>query len=81
MAGFGALLGALPVLKAALWVAGIGGVLAIGVVGARSLRKALRKALRKTPAQEAPGQEAEDEVFSTPRRSRWECGFPWCRAI
>jgi prepilin peptidase CpaA len=61
MAGFGALLGALPVLKAALWVAGIGGILAIGVVGARSLRKALRKALRKTAAQEAPAQEAEDQ--------------------
>lgn len=39
MAGFGALLGAGRLLEAALWTAGVGGLLAIGVLGFRALRK------------------------------------------
>jgi prepilin peptidase CpaA len=39
MAGFGALLGAARLLEAALWTAGIGGLLALGVLAFRSLRK------------------------------------------
>lgn len=43
MTGFGALLGAGRLLEAALWTAGVGGILALGVLGFRSLRGALRK--------------------------------------
>jgi prepilin peptidase CpaA len=38
MAGFGALLGFHRLLEAALWTAGMGGVIAVGVLGVRSLR-------------------------------------------
>ena len=41
MAGFGALLGAGQLLEAALWTAGVGGVIAAGVLGVRALRRAL----------------------------------------
>jgi prepilin peptidase CpaA len=41
MAGFGALLGAEGVLAAALWTAGVGGVIAVGVLGIRALRRTL----------------------------------------
>src|SRR5580700_1583715 len=39
MAGFGALLGAGRLAEAALWTAGVGGLLALGVLAFRSLRK------------------------------------------
>ncbi len=39
MAGFGALLGASRLLEAALWTAGVGGLLALGVLAFRALRK------------------------------------------
>ena len=39
MAGFGALLGAGRLLEAALWTAGIGGIMALAVVGWRALRR------------------------------------------
>lgn len=39
MAGFGALLGARQLLEAALWTAGVGGLMALGVLGWRRLRK------------------------------------------
>lgn len=42
MAGFGALLGFNQVLAAALWIAGVGGLLAVGVLGARAVMGALR---------------------------------------
>jgi prepilin peptidase CpaA len=38
MTGFGALLGARGLLEAALWTAGIGGVMAAAVIGFRALR-------------------------------------------
>jgi prepilin peptidase CpaA len=38
MAGFGALLGAGRLVEAALWTAGAGGLLALGVLGYRALR-------------------------------------------
>jgi prepilin peptidase CpaA len=40
MAGFGALLGAGRLLEAALWTAGVGGILAVAVVLWRSIRRA-----------------------------------------
>ena len=41
MAGFGALLGFHQLISAALWTAGVGGVIAAGVLGVRALRRAL----------------------------------------
>jgi len=41
MAGFGALLGFHQVMAAALWTAGLGGLLAMGVLGVRALTRAL----------------------------------------
>jgi prepilin peptidase CpaA len=42
MAGFGALLGAGRLLEAALWTAGVGGILALSVVAAKSARRLVR---------------------------------------
>ena len=39
MAGFGSLLGAGQLLEAALWTAGVGGILALGVLGWRTFRR------------------------------------------
>jgi prepilin peptidase CpaA len=41
MAGFGALLGAGRLVEAALWAAGVGGVIAVGVLAYRAIRRAL----------------------------------------
>ena len=41
MAGFGALLGFHRLLEAALWTAGVGGLIALGVLGVRALKHAL----------------------------------------
>jgi prepilin peptidase CpaA len=58
MAGFGALLGAGRLVEAALWTAGIGGLLALGVLAFR----ALRKKLAGTPqAVLSPEQKLEQE--------------------
>lgn len=43
MTGFGALLGAIQLLKAAMWTAGVGGVLALCVISVRTLRDAFSK--------------------------------------
>jgi prepilin peptidase CpaA len=43
MAGFGALLGAGRLVEAALWAAGVGGIIAAGVLGFRALRRLLGK--------------------------------------
>jgi prepilin peptidase CpaA len=42
MTGFGALLGAGRLVEAALWTAGVGGILALGVLGFRALRDQIR---------------------------------------
>ena len=39
MAGFGALLGAGRLLEAALWTAGVGGILAVGAIAWKALRR------------------------------------------
>jgi prepilin peptidase CpaA len=50
MTGFGALLGAGRLVEAALWTAGVGGVLALGVLGYRALRGSANKpAVDATP--------------------------------
>jgi prepilin peptidase CpaA len=51
MAGFGALLGASRLAEAALWTAGVGGLLALGVLALRAVRKRIGKpALPKASA-------------------------------
>jgi prepilin peptidase CpaA len=53
MAGFGALLGFHQLISAALWTAGVGGVIALGVLGVRALRRALGWTTSSTPEQDA----------------------------
>jgi prepilin peptidase CpaA len=43
MAGFGALLGAGRLLEAALWTAGVGGIMAVAVLGWKALRRQMNK--------------------------------------
>lgn len=43
MTGFGALLGAGRLVEASLWTAGVGGILALSVLGFRALRDQIRK--------------------------------------
>ena len=53
MAGFGALLGFHQLIAAALWTAGVGGLIAVGVLSVR----AMRRRMGRTPKQE-PGQDS-----------------------
>ena len=53
MAGFGALLGFQQLMAAALWTAGVGGVIAVGVLGVRSLRRALGAAASQDENQDS----------------------------
>lgn len=53
MAGFGALLGAGRLLEAALWTAGVGGVMALGFLGWRALRKKRPSAEGAAPSGES----------------------------
>ena len=59
MAGFGALLGAGRLLEAALWTAGIGGIMALVVLGWRALR-------RSTPAPGILSAEEREREASIP---------------
>ena len=52
MAGFGALLGTGQILEAALWAAGIGGVLAISALGWQAIAKKLGRAKAAVTAEE-----------------------------
>jgi prepilin peptidase CpaA len=52
MSGFGALLGVSRLVEAALWTAGVGGVLALGVLGYRAVRGSASK-----PAADATPEE------------------------
>lgn len=49
MAGFGALLGASRLIEAALWTAGVGGLLALGVLGYRAVSKRASNAADSIP--------------------------------
>jgi len=57
MAGFGALLGFHRLLEAALWTAGVGGLIALGVLGVRALRRALGWTTNST-AKRGQGQDS-----------------------
>ena len=48
MAGFGALLGASRLVEAALWTAGVGGILALCVIAVKSARRFIRTRTGKT---------------------------------
>jgi prepilin peptidase CpaA len=52
MAGFGALLGTGRLIEAALWTAGVGGVLALGVVGYQAVRRRFAPGKRIETAEE-----------------------------
>jgi prepilin peptidase CpaA len=65
MAGFGALLGAGRLVEAALWTAGLGGVLALGVLGYRAARNKLRKT-GETAAQAGMTAEERQAAESIP---------------
>lgn len=53
MAGFGALLGTGRLLEAALWAAGIGGVLAVSVLGWRAVRRGLGRGAAASAGRES----------------------------
>jgi prepilin peptidase CpaA len=53
MAGFGSLLGTGRMLEAALWTAGVGGLLAIGVLAWRAARTRLKGASASGPASDS----------------------------
>jgi prepilin peptidase CpaA len=59
MAGFGALLGAGRLAEAALWTAGVGGVLAVGVLAAKSARRVVRRAHPAETGNRQPGEHKE----------------------
>jgi prepilin peptidase CpaA len=64
MAGFGALLGAGRLVEAALWTAGVGGVLAVLWLGFKKLRKALGGV--EAPALTAEEKQAADSIPYAP---------------
>ncbi|MBZ5631655.1 MAG: prepilin peptidase [Acidobacteriia bacterium] len=53
MAGFGALLGFHQLIAAALWIAGVGGVIAAGVLGVRALGRALGATAKPVEGQDS----------------------------
>ena len=61
MAGFGAVLGAKLLLEAALWTAGCGGLMAVFVLAARSVREFWGKmgSAQGTPSESAPSKRLE----------------------
>ena len=52
MAGFGALLGTGRLIEAALWTAGVGGLLALGVLAYQSVRRRFGSAKKMETAEE-----------------------------
>jgi len=68
MAGFGALLGAGRLLEAALWTAGVGGVVAVLALGAKALKKALGRGASpaQLAAQTAEQKQAADSIPYAP---------------
>ncbi|HEV8415018.1 MAG TPA: A24 family peptidase [Bryobacteraceae bacterium] len=57
MAGFGALLGFHQLLWAAFFAAGVGGIIAVGVLGVRAVRRALRSTGGAAPKEDV-GQDS-----------------------
>lgn len=61
MAGFGALLGAALLLQAALWTAAIGGVIAVGALAWKSLRKRLQGAIQTVGVEMDPERKLRED--------------------
>lgn len=55
MAGFGALLGTGRLIEAALWTAGVGGLIALGVLGYQSLQRRFLKKIETAEEKERRG--------------------------
>lgn len=66
MAGFGALLGAGRLLEAALWTAGIGGIMAVLALGWKALRRRSTDAGVLGPQQSAEEREREASIPYAP---------------
>ncbi|HEY1758913.1 MAG TPA: prepilin peptidase [Bryobacteraceae bacterium] len=66
MAGFGALLGASRLVEAALWTAGIGGLLAVGVLAYRALRRRSGARLPGVEPGVAPAGASSDSIPYAP---------------
>jgi prepilin peptidase CpaA len=76
MAGFGALLGAERLLEAALWTAGVGGILAVAVLG----WKALRRHIGQWMGRPLGSQSMNPATLSSEERER-EASIPYAPAI
>jgi prepilin peptidase CpaA len=64
MAGFGALLGPQNLLIAALWTAGVGGVIALGVVAYDTARRRLRRRSHTEHGSEKIGERQESIPYA-----------------
>jgi Flp pilus assembly protein protease CpaA len=60
------LLGARSLLEAALWTAGVGGLMAVAVLAIRPLWKRLRARFFRTPQEAAEAKEANDSIPYAP---------------
>lgn len=78
MAGFGALLGASRLLEAALWTAGIGGLMAAGVLGFRALARVVRPNRELAPESAGAGAALTAEQV---RRQDKRASIPYAPAI
>jgi prepilin peptidase CpaA len=75
MAGFGALLGAGRLLEAALWTAGVGGIMAVCILSWKALRRQTAKWTGRTPA-----ETVDPATWSLEERER-EASIPYAPAI
>ena len=75
MAGFGALLGPSQLLAAALWTGAVGGVLAVGAIGWKALRRRFGRQPRESAQEPQLSPEERDEL-----RDR-EASIPYAPAI
>jgi prepilin peptidase CpaA len=66
MAGFGALLGARRLFQAALWTAGCGGLMALGVVAVGVLRSLWSQKAAAAPAEGSPVRRRTDSIPYAP---------------
>ena len=73
MAGFGALLGTGRLLEAALWTAGIGGIMAVTILGWKALR-------HRIAAWAGASRESASKTLSAEERER-EASIPYAPAI
>jgi len=64
MAGFGALLGMQGIFWAALWTAGVGGMLALAVIAAKAVRRRVRSGLRKENDGDKNGDQRESIPYA-----------------